>query len=125
MRYSFVLATLGAGAAMAALQPVGQISDGQIQVSTGAVAPPSPVTSAPVEEETVYSTKHIVITSCPPEVISCPAESIKTTSTVVPVVSTPKAVSTPPAVSLPNVSAFCRVREWSREYMETVMLTYS
>ena len=102
MRYSFALATLGAGAAMAALQPVGQISDGQIQVSTGAAAPvpaPSPVTSAPVEEETVYSTKHIVITSCPPEVVSCPARH---TSVVVPVVK--PSSSAAPVVSLPNVS---------------------
>lgn len=108
MQYSFVLAALGASAVMGAMQPVGEIVDGQIQASTGAVAPvtsASPVTSAPVEEETVYSTKHIVITSCGPEVESCPARSIKTTSTVIPiVVSSAPVVSTSAAASVPNVS---------------------
>ena len=105
MQYSFALAALGASAVMAAMQPVGQIVDGQIQVSTGAVAPSTPVTSAPVQEETVYSTAHIVVTSCGPEVESCPARSIKTTSTVIPVVksSAPAVpVSSAPA-SVPNV----------------------
>lgn len=94
MRYSFALVTLSAGAVLAAVQPASQIGDGQVQAPTAVVTPaPVPVSSAPVEEETVYSTKHIIITSCPPEVVSCPAESIKYSSTVVPVVSSAPASS--------------------------------
>lgn len=105
MQYSFVLAALGASAVMGSMQPVGQITDGQIQVSTGAAETlPTPVTSAPVSEETVFITKHIVTTSCGPEVVSCPARSYHTTSTVIPVVkpSAPAVPESSAPVSLPN-----------------------
>lgn len=95
MRYSFILAGLSAGAVMAAIQPVQQISDGQIQVpvtsAAAPVSPASPSAPAPVAE-TVYSTQKVVITSCGPEVVSCPA---RTYTSVVPASSTP----TPAAVT--------------------------
>ena len=93
MRYSLAVAAL-AGSAFASSTlplPVNQISDGQVQVQTSI---PSPTTAAPVEEETVLSTKEVVITSCAPEVVSCPANFHSTSSIVVPV---PKITSTPAA----------------------------
>ena len=75
MRYSFVLAALSAGAVLAAVQPVSQISDGQVQAQVQPSAPA--VTAAPVApaEQTVKLTKSVVVTSCGPEVKSCPGSS--------------------------------------------------
>ena len=110
---------------------VSQITDGQVQVPNTVPAPaytqPSsqapeipattpapevPATTAAPEvpattpapstiEETQYSTQTIVVTSCHPTVVSCPANSQHTTTTVVPI---PKGPTTTPVV-VPETSS--------------------
>lgn len=71
MRYSFVLATLSAGAVFGAQQAVNQISDGQLQVQTSAAPLNAPTTAV----STVQSTATGTIYSCPASVSSCPGRS--------------------------------------------------
>lgn len=75
MRYSFVLATLSAGAVFGAQQAVNQISDGQLQVQTSAAALNTPTTAV----STVQSTATGTIYSCPASVSSCPGRTATAT----------------------------------------------
>ena len=68
-------------ASMEAGNQVDQIDDGQVQVKTDKVenSPVTPAAEQPGATETVKSTTEVVVTSCPPEVSSCPASTVKPT----------------------------------------------